>query len=202
MELEELKTNWFVLNERLAKNEILNKRIIKEMITKRTRTACNQLMGYYLLGLILVLGGALWIGFSFVLLKGHMPLSFMIIGETGLLLTLIWQLIKVMILNGFRFDSETVYALSVKTLKFKLLQKREFIVGIIAVPILTGALFCFVPNYSVGTKILLFLFITVVGVVLSYALYLYVEKRNIEVIEKGLEELNELEAQEKLEKSN
>lgn len=39
MELEELKAGWNVLNDRLAQNEILNKRIIKEMIINRTQPA-------------------------------------------------------------------------------------------------------------------------------------------------------------------
>ena len=37
MELEELKAGWNVLNERLAQNEILNKRIIKDMIVTRNQ---------------------------------------------------------------------------------------------------------------------------------------------------------------------
>ena len=43
MELEELKAGWNVLNERLAQNEILNKRIIKEMIVTRTNSALSRL---------------------------------------------------------------------------------------------------------------------------------------------------------------
>lgn len=38
MELEELKAGWSILNEQLAKSEMLNKRIIKEMITNRTQS--------------------------------------------------------------------------------------------------------------------------------------------------------------------
>ena len=42
MELEELKAGWNVLNERLAQNEILNKRIIKDMIVTRTNSVRQQ----------------------------------------------------------------------------------------------------------------------------------------------------------------
>ena len=51
MELEELKAGWNVLNERLAQNEILNKRIIKEMIINRTQSAYERLLGLICLDL-------------------------------------------------------------------------------------------------------------------------------------------------------
>lgn len=44
MEMDELRAGWSVLNERLAQNEILNKRIIKEMIMGRILTAQQRLM--------------------------------------------------------------------------------------------------------------------------------------------------------------
>ena len=56
MELEELKAGWSILNEQLAKSEMLNKRIIKEMITNRTQSAYERLFRFDLFGLILVLG--------------------------------------------------------------------------------------------------------------------------------------------------
>ena len=54
MELEELKAGWNVLNERLAQNEILNKRIIKDMIVTRTNSALSRLKWMNWGGLILV----------------------------------------------------------------------------------------------------------------------------------------------------
>ena len=54
MELEELKAGWNVLNERLAQNEILNKRIIKDMIVTRTNSALSRLKWMNWGGIILV----------------------------------------------------------------------------------------------------------------------------------------------------
>lgn len=54
MELEELKAGWNVLNERLAQNEILNKRIIKEMIVTRTNSALSRLKWMNWGGIVLV----------------------------------------------------------------------------------------------------------------------------------------------------
>ena len=54
MELEELKAGWNVLNERLAQNEILNKRIIKDMIVTRTNSALSRLKWMNWGGIVLV----------------------------------------------------------------------------------------------------------------------------------------------------
>lgn len=60
MDLEEMKKGWSVLNERLQRNEILNKRLVKEMIEKRIFNAYQWLLykniialTIYLLGLLL-----------------------------------------------------------------------------------------------------------------------------------------------------
>ena len=39
MNLDEMKNSWNVLNERLEQNEILNKRIIEEMVASKTKSA-------------------------------------------------------------------------------------------------------------------------------------------------------------------
>lgn len=46
MDMEEMKKGWMVLNERLSQNEILNRRIIKEMLTTRTQTAYEQIYNW------------------------------------------------------------------------------------------------------------------------------------------------------------
>ena len=43
MELEELRASWNVLNERLAENEIVNQRIVKEMISQKTKSAFDKI---------------------------------------------------------------------------------------------------------------------------------------------------------------
>lgn len=50
MELEELQGGWNVLNERLAQNEILNKRIVKEMIRGRVLNAYQRLLRKNIIG--------------------------------------------------------------------------------------------------------------------------------------------------------
>mgnify|MGYP003391700168 FL=1 len=43
MTLDELKKGWDVLNERLSQNEVINQRIIKEMILRKTNSAYDTI---------------------------------------------------------------------------------------------------------------------------------------------------------------
>ena len=52
MELDDLKTSWNALDKRLAETEIVNLRIVKEMISQKTKTAYERLMGLNLYTLI------------------------------------------------------------------------------------------------------------------------------------------------------
>lgn len=61
MNSDELKAGWKVLNERLAQHEIINKRIIKEMITQRTKSAYDQIYRSELGGLCLILALGLFV---------------------------------------------------------------------------------------------------------------------------------------------
>lgn len=46
MDLEDLKAGWSVLNEQLEKNKILNERMVKEMITMRTKSVYDKLWNF------------------------------------------------------------------------------------------------------------------------------------------------------------
>ena len=45
MELDELKANWNLLNDRLAASEVVNLRLVKEMITQKTKSAYDHIVG-------------------------------------------------------------------------------------------------------------------------------------------------------------
>ena len=44
MELDELKTSWNALDKRLAETEIVNLRVVKEMIQQKTKSAYNGIV--------------------------------------------------------------------------------------------------------------------------------------------------------------
>lgn len=80
MELEELKANWNILNERLQKNEILNKRIVKDMITSRILTARERLMWKIIIGYCIYFACILLTAFSPVLFGTPLFMAYCLIG--------------------------------------------------------------------------------------------------------------------------
>jgi MFS family permease len=192
MELEELKAGWSILSERLEKNEILNKRIIKEMITKRTQTAHNRLLGYNVFGLMTVLLGM--IGVLVIALFINKPFPFVIIAEVVLLLTAIYEIAIVRIMNKFQLDKQTTLQLSAWTLKYKQIMKWSvrFSYIIFGISLVLNFFLASYQNWSI-TNIILVESIVVFFFILAYIAYIYIEKKNITTIEQGLEELKELE---------
>jgi uncharacterized membrane protein YesL len=189
MELEELKAGWSILSERLKQNEIINKRIIKEMITKRTQTAYDRLLKFNVIGLILALAAIPGILLINMYPLFHKPLSIVITAEVVLILASIWAVIKVKYMYQFQLDKKTVSQLSLWALKYKKLIKYEEIFAYIILVIVGTILYFLVHNISI-----MFLFcVLVVACILSYVLYCYIEKKNITIVEQGLEELKELE---------
>ena len=45
MELEDLKTSWNALDKRLAETEIVNMRMVKEMVSHKTKSAYDRIVG-------------------------------------------------------------------------------------------------------------------------------------------------------------
>ncbi|GHT35583.1 hypothetical protein FACS189414_4210 [Bacteroidia bacterium] len=191
MELEELKAGWSILSERLNQNEILNKRIIKEMITKRTQTAYDRLLGFNVRGLILCLTAIPGVLLINMFPLFHKSLSVVITAEVVIILASIWAAIKIKYLYQFQLDRKTVPQLSLWALKYKKLIKYEEIFTYITLVIVITIMY-FLIRFS--TMMILFCALVVIfASILSYILYCYIEKKNITTIEQGLEELKELE---------
>ena len=55
MELDEIKTAWAAMDERLKKNEGLNERLIKEMLKQKSSKALKTLYNYEIFGAITIL---------------------------------------------------------------------------------------------------------------------------------------------------
>ena len=86
MELEELKASWNALDKRLAETEIVNMRMVKEMIQQKTKSAYDHIVGhnvYNLVVCILIICGVFPYVYmntpirtlSFVMVEGVMAVS-------------------------------------------------------------------------------------------------------------------------------
>ena len=192
MELEELKASWSVLNERLEKSEMLNKRIIKEMITGRTQSAYERLFLYDMYGIIVALG--LCILFPVLFMTGKIvlkPLSFVLL-EGSIGLGFVMQLFFCTILTRFNMEKKKICELSRLTLTYKLWMNRNFTIGS-GIGMIILIAFLFIEKAQlVGTwQIRLALALLFASVVMFYQKRFY--QRNIRTIEKGLKELKEFE---------
>ena len=192
MELEELKAGWNVLNERLAQNEILNKRIIKEMIINRTQSAYERLFRFDLFGLILAF--VMCVLFPVLVVTGKIvmqPLSFAVL-EWPIGIGFIIQVFFSAILLRFNMEKKRICELARLTLIYKLWMKRNFMFASgLVVSALIAFLFIEKARLVANWEIRLILILLFISIMMFYQIRFYL--RNIRTIEKGLEELKEFE---------
>ncbi|MDR3297391.1 MAG: hypothetical protein LBS94_04055 [Prevotellaceae bacterium] len=192
MELEELKAGWSLLSERLERSEVVNRRIVREMVAKRTQTAYGKIQSWNVLGLAICLGMMIVLYVLAVIGPYKLPLSLLVAGEVMLGLTCVWQAVKLSFIGRFRMDKNSVLELSKWTLRYRRLIKREEVVGVLLVVTFLAVYYLLYFQHSVKLSIL-FVMATIVAVALSYLCYRYVERKNVDAIGQGLEELGSME---------
>ena len=200
MELEELKASWNILNEQLANSEMLNKRIIKEMITNRTQSAYDRLFRFDLFGLILVLG--LCIMFPILVTTGKIvlkPLSFALL-EGAVAIGLFMQLFFFSVLLRFDMEKKKICELTKLVLTYKLWMKRNTVIGSwIGMAALIAFLFIEKARLVGNWEMRLTGAFILASVVMFFQTRFYL--KNIRAVEKGLSELKEFEEEPDLNKS-
>lgn len=192
MELEELKANWNILNERLQKNEILNKRIIKDMITNRILTARQRLLwkiiiGYGIYFICLLLSAFAPVLFRTPLLLAYLVGGFaLVIAVSGLPATIYFC----------RIDIKKPLMDSFRRLLFyqKYMRIAYPIIIISALALLICIQFYYFElGANKGTFIFAFAFlITLIGSFIEYRW----DFSKLDAMKKGLEELKEFEEEE------
>lgn len=193
MDLEEMKTGWNVLNERLIQNEILNQKIIKKMIMMRTQSAYEKVYNSELRGLCLVLaiGIVLLPLIKFVGDVQMKCISFILL-ETIMCFAVIYQAFMVYYFSRFSLDTLKMQDLERLFLKYK----RCYWYGKIYGPIVSiGGIagFMFLEKMQVNVySLMMIVFTFILGVIFT----IVQERRhnqNMKSVEYGLEELREFE---------
>ena len=192
MELEELKASWNVLNEQLEKSEMLNKRIIKEMITNRTQSAYERLFRYDIFGLILCF--TLCVMFPVLVTTGKLvlkPAAFAIL-EGAILIGFVMQFFFLFILGRFDMEKKKICELARLEFVYKLWMKRNHVIGTgIAIVGIIAFLFIEQDRLVAGWELRMVVALFVAAVIAYFQIRFY--QKNIRVIEKGLKELKEFE---------
>lgn len=192
MELEELKANWNVLNERLQKNEILNKRIVKDMITNRILTAQQRLMWKMIIGYCVYLIALLLAAFAPVLFGTPLLIAY----SVGALLLVValgglpafisfWRLdIKKPLMDSFR-----------RLLFFQKYMRIAYPIVVISGFVLQSCIFFYYWKLGANRMTFLYVFAFFTALIGSLVEYRW-DSSKLEAMKKGFEELKEFEKEE------
>jgi O-antigen/teichoic acid export membrane protein len=131
MELDEIKKSWSELNQRLEKTEVLNKRLINEMLNTRHQSAKDKLMRFEVAFLILCI---VFTGFTIASsFAGFYALSTIIILSSVFVLCGLWQVYKIVLLNRMHIDTCSTTELLQKAIRFKVITRMRTVVGLILI---------------------------------------------------------------------
>ena len=196
MELDELKNTWTVLDEQLKKNEMLNKRIIREMLYKKSNKSLSWLMNGDFLGatVFLVIPIFIWMynDHRFANIISVKVLS--IVGIVTCILGSVWSFYKIL-KYLVKIDFTNIVKDNIHLVnKYAILIKYEKIISyfvVIPVIYLLGIL----GYYELKVSLFLWIFLIIAfifGVLITYWSYKKIYDSNILSIKKSLEELDEL----------
>ncbi len=201
MELEALKASWNKLDERLAETEIVNLRIVKEMISQKTRSAYDRIVGQNIYSLVVSL---LIICFVFpcVYMNTSIQTASFAIVEGVMVIGLIPLVWKLSLLSRFDLGSKRCNELSRLVLSYKKICHKEkiWMIGAVCLAMIAFYIlelgFNSEAGYKLGTRLLLPIGLSLLtfGIGLVFAKWqLSRHAQSLQEIERGLEELREFE---------
>ena len=201
MELEALKASWNKLDERLAATEIVNLRIVKEMIQQKTKSAYDRIMGqniYSLVINVLIICGV----FPYVYMNTPVQTTSFAIVEGVMIIGLIPMVWKLSLLSKFDLGGKSSRELSRLVLTYKKIchQEKVWMIGAVCLAMIAFYIlelgFNTEAGYELSTRLILPLGLSM----LTFALGLVFAKwqlrrhaQQLQEIERGLEELREFE---------
>ena len=118
MELEALKASWNKLDERLAETEIVNLRMVKEMIQQKTKSAYDGIIGQNLYTLV-VNFLIICVVFPYVYMNTPIRTVSFAIVEGLMVIGLIPMIWKISLLSKFDLDGKKSNELSGLVLNYK-----------------------------------------------------------------------------------
>ena len=203
MELDELKSNWNALDKRLAETEIVNFRVVKEMIQQKTKSAYNGIVGQNLYSIVV---NILIIGVLFPYIYMNTPIrtiSFAIV-EAMMILGLIPIIWKLSLLSKFDMGGMSCNELSRLVLRYKQICHQQKYWGIAAVCLAMVAFYIIELGFNPtagyvfeANRVLIVIGLTLFTFAMAFVLGLWLHRRHaqqMQEIESGLEELREFES--------
>ena len=201
MELEALKASWNKLDERLAETEIVNLRVVKEMIQQKTRSAYDKIIGqniYSLVVNVLIICGV----FPYVYMNTPIQTTSFAIVEGVMVIGLIPMVWKLSLLSRFDLGGKSSSELSRLVLTYKKVyhQEKVWMIGAVCLAMIAFYIlelgFNTEAGYELSTRLILPLGLSLLtfGLGLVFAKWqLRRHAHQLQEIERGLEELREFE---------
>ena len=201
MELDDLKTSWNALDKRLAEKEIVNMRMVKELVSQKTKSAFNGIVGHNLYNFIVTL---VIMGFVFPYVWMHTPISttsFAIV-EAVMIVGLVPIVKKLLLLSKFDVDGKNVSELSRLVLNYKKACHDDPYWTITGVTLgfvgfyISELGFNTAIDYGFSNRVWVVVGLTLLTFALAFVIGLWQRRRHaqqMQEIERGLEELKEFE---------
>ena len=201
MELEELKNSWNALDKRLADSEVVNLRIVKEMITQKTKTAFDSIVGHNIYSLVVNIL-IICVVFPYVYMNTPIQATSFAIVEGVMVIGLIPLVWKLSLLSKFDLGGKSSRELSRLVLTYKKIchQEKVWLIGAVCLALIAFYIlelgFNTKAGYEYSTRLLLPLGLSLLtfGLGLVFAKWqLRCHTQQLREIECGLEELREFE---------
>jgi len=201
MELEALKASWNKLDERLAETEIVNLRVVKEVIQQKTRSAYDKIIGqniYSLVVNVLIICGV----FPYVYMCTPIQTTSFAIVEGVMIIGLIPMVWKLSLLSKFDLGGKSSSELSRLVLTYKKVchQEKVWMIGAVCLAMIAFYIlelgFNTEAGYELSTRLILPLGLSLLTMVLGFVFAKWQLRRHaqqLQEIERGLEELREFE---------
>ena len=201
MELDDLKTSWNALDKRLAETEIVNMRMVKEMVSQKTKSAFNGIVAHNIYNFVVSL---VIIGFVFPYVWMHTPISTtsFVIVEAVMLVGLIPVVRKLLLLSKFDVDGKNVSELNRLVLKYKKTCHDDSYWTITGVTLgfvgfyISELGFNTAVDYGFSNRVWVVVGLTLLTFGLAFVIGLWQRRRHtqqMQEIERGLDELKEFE---------
>ncbi len=201
MELEELKNSWNALDKRLADSEVVNLRIVKEMIAQKTKTAFDSIVGHNIYSLVVNIL-IICVVFPYVYMNTPIQTSSFTIVEGVMVIGLIPMVWKLSLLSRFDLGAKNCSELSRLMLTYKKIchQEKIWMIGAVCLAMIAFYIlelgFNTKAGYEFGTRLLLPLGLSLLtfGLGLVFAKWQFRRHAHqLQEIEQGLAELKEFE---------
>ncbi len=193
MELDEMKTAWREMNDRLGRQEMLSETFIRESIAARSQRSVNRFLAYEMIGTVVVLFAIPFVLWTIVGMEKSPEVNLFLKVVFPLLpVILVWQSIKTFTL--FRVDIAGEMKSNARMVRrYELYAMYDKWATYFLIPLLfTGA----VVMYA-ALRVALWSWVSMTGLILAAVLYCvwYYKKfypKNMNAIKRSLDELKDL----------